>query len=165
MDTPPRRGLDRFRAAVDVLEASAGKAADHGIFAALGDLVDAGEIAFGGDREAGLDHVDAHCVEHLRDFELFLMRHGGAGALLAIAQCRVEDEDVVVLGSGCWFGGRLGWAAGAGFHARSLSFAPVSDSSSGIPVWVCWALGWLSWVSWRSPECPGATAQPALRGQ
>src|SRR6516164_5957990 len=158
MDTPPRRGLDRFRAAVDVLEAGAGKAADHGIFAALGDLVDASEIAFGGDRETGLDHVDAHCVEHLRDFELFLMRHGGAGALLAIAQCGVEDEDVVVLGSGCWFGGRLGWAAGAGFHGEVLVVCARFGFLKRNSCLGLLALGWLSWVSWRSPECPGATA-------
>src|SRR5262249_11597986 len=34
------------------------------------------------------------------------------------------------------------------FMAKSLSFAPVSDSSSGIPVWICWALCWLGWLSW-----------------
>jgi hypothetical protein len=42
-------------------------------------------IAFRGDGETGLDHVDAHVVEHLGDLELFLERHGGAGALLAVA--------------------------------------------------------------------------------
>ncbi len=45
----------------------------------------------------GLDDVDAHLVEQLGDFELFLERHRGAGALLAVAQRRVEDEDAVLV--------------------------------------------------------------------
>jgi hypothetical protein len=72
---------------------------------ALGDLVDGGEIAFGGDRKAGLDDVDAHGVEELGDFELLFVGHGGAGALLAVAQGGVEDDDAVLLGLGrCRFG-------------------------------------------------------------
>ena len=54
--------------------------ADHRVLGALGDLVHGGEVAFRGDREAGLDDVDAHLVEQLGDFELLLMGHGGAGA-------------------------------------------------------------------------------------
>ena len=66
------------------------QAGDHGVLGAAGDLADRLEVAFGGDREAGLDDVDAHVVEHLGDLELFLEGHGGAGALLAVAQawCR-----------------------------------------------------------------------------
>ena len=52
--------LDRFGAAVDVLEAGAREPADHGVLGALGDLVHGGEVAFRGDREAGLDDVHAH---------------------------------------------------------------------------------------------------------
>ena len=96
--------LDRFAGAVDVLEAGAGEPADHGVLGALGDLVDGGEIALGGDRKAGLDDVDAHGVEQLGDFELLLVRHGGAGALLAVAQGGVEDDDAVLLGL------RLAWS-------------------------------------------------------
>ena len=50
--------------------------------------------------KAGLDDVDAHVVEQLGDFELLLMGHGGAGALLAVAQGGVEDDDAVLLGRG-----------------------------------------------------------------
>ena len=74
--------------------------ADHGILGALGDLVDGGEIAVRGDGKARLDDVDAHGVEQLGDFEFFLMRHGGAGALLAVAQGGVEDDDAVLFGLG-----------------------------------------------------------------
>ena len=68
------------------------------VLGALGDLVDGLEIAVRGDREAGLDDVDAHGVEQLGDFDLLLVGHGGAGALLAVAQGGVEDDDAVLLG-------------------------------------------------------------------
>src|SRR5262245_6456134 len=57
-----------------------------------------GEIAFRRDREAGFDDVDTHSVEEFGDLELLLMRHGRAGALLAVAQGSVEDDDAVLLG-------------------------------------------------------------------
>ncbi len=62
-----------------------------------------GEIAFGRDRETGLDDIDAHRVEQFGDFELLLVRHGGAGALLAVAQGGVENDDAVLFGLG-WRG-------------------------------------------------------------
>ncbi len=98
---------------VDVLESGAGESADDGVLGALGDLVDRGEVTIRGDRKAGLDDIDAHFVEQRRDFEFFLVRHGRAGALFAIAQGGVEDNDAVLLG--------LGWS-GHGF--KSFSSAP-----------------------------------------
>ena len=100
MDAAALGRLDRFGAAVDVLESGARQTTDDGVLGALGDLVDSGEIAFRGDREAGLDDVDAHGVEQFGDLELLLMRHGRAGALLAVAQGGVEDDDAVLLGLG-----------------------------------------------------------------
>ena len=85
------------------LKAGAREPADHRVLGALGDLVDGGEIALRGDREAGLDDVDAHLVEQLGDLELLLVGHGGAGALLAVAQGGVEDDDAVLLGLGWWW--------------------------------------------------------------
>src|SRR5262249_37860241 len=90
--------LDGFAGAVDVGLAGAGKAADDGVLRALGDLAYGVEVAFRCDGEAGLDDVDAHLVEELGDFELLLMRHGGAGRLLAVAQRGVEYDDVILLG-------------------------------------------------------------------
>ena len=90
--------LDRLGAAVDVLERGARQPADHRVLGARGDLVDGGEIALRGDREAGLDDVDAHVVEQLGDLELLVVGHGGAGALLAVAQRGVEDDDAVLVG-------------------------------------------------------------------
>src|SRR5262249_11367725 len=79
------------------------QAAHHGVLGALGDLLHGGEVALRGDREAGLDDVDPHGVEQLGDLELLLMGHGGARALLAVAQCGVEDDDAVLVGLG-WRG-------------------------------------------------------------
>ena len=56
------------------------------------------EVALGGDREAGLDDVDAHLVEERGDLQLLLERHGGAGRLLAVAERGVEDQDAVLRG-------------------------------------------------------------------
>ena len=113
---PRLAGLIASPAAVDVLLAGAREPADDGVLGALGDLVHGREVAVRGDREAGLDDVDAHGVEHLGDLELLLVRHGGAGRLLAVAQGGVEDDDAVLLG--------LGWR-GHGIRSFS-SLAPCS---------------------------------------
>src|SRR5262249_24771422 len=91
VDAPALGRLDGLGTAVDVLEAGARKAADHGILRALGDLVHGGEVAFRGDREARLDDVDAHGIEELGNLELLFMRHGRAGTLLAVTQGGVEN--------------------------------------------------------------------------
>src|SRR5262245_37167447 len=98
-----------------------------------------GEIAFRRDREAGFDDVDTHSVEEFGDLELLLMRHGRAGALLAVAQGSVEDDDAVLLG----------------LCLGSHWFSSFSIQCAGAA---------LLRVYRGSPECPGAYAQPALRG-
>ena len=100
MDALALGRLDRLGTTVDVVEGGAREAAHDGILGALGDLVDRGEVAIRGDRESRLDDVDAHLVEQFCDFELFLVRHGRARALLAVAQGRVEDNDAILLGLG-----------------------------------------------------------------
>ena len=80
------------------LDAARERPHDDGVLGALRDLVTASKSPSRGDREAGLDDVDAHLVEQLGDFELLLVGHGRAGALLAVAQGRVEDDDAVLLG-------------------------------------------------------------------
>ena len=66
---------------------------------AAGDRRDRLEIAVRSDREAGLDDVDAHLVEEIGDFELFLQCHPGAGRLFAVAQSRVENDDAILVGA------------------------------------------------------------------
>src|SRR5262249_12228845 len=97
-DTAALGWPDRLAATVDILLAGAGETAHHGPLGAPGDLVDSVEIALGRDREPGLDDVDAHVVEEFGDLELFLVGHGGARRLLAVAQGGVEDDNAVLLG-------------------------------------------------------------------
>ncbi len=66
---------------------------------ALRNLADGREVAFGRDGKPRFDDVDAHFVEQLGDFQLFVMRHRGAWRLFAVTQRGVEDQDVVLLGS------------------------------------------------------------------
>ena len=140
---PRLAGLIASAAAVDVLEGGAREAADDGVLGALGDLVHGREIALRGDREAGLDDVDAHLVEQLGDLELLLVRHGGAGRLLAVAQGGVEDDDAVLLGLRLAVMERV-------LLVRCLRRV---TGALGVPFWL------------DPPECPGANAQPALRGR
>ena len=89
---------NRLGAAVDVLGGGARQAGDGGVFHPAGDFRHGFEIALRGDGEAGLDDIDAQGVQNVGDFQLFLKTHRGAGALLAIAQCGVED--IHAIGSG-----------------------------------------------------------------
>ncbi|KAF1856555.1 hypothetical protein Lal_00048050 [Lupinus albus] len=81
----------------------AGEAGDGGALGAPGDLGHRLEIADGGDGEPGLDDVDAHRVEQFGDRQLLIEGHGRAGALLAVAQGGVEDQDAVAA-AGDWVG-------------------------------------------------------------
>ncbi len=113
--------------AVDVGEARAGQAADDGVLHQLGDFAHRLEVAVGGDREAGLDDVDAHLVEQFGNLQLVLERHGGARRLLAVAQRGVEDDDPVLrvlVGIGRNDGG--GVVLAFGVHWFGLSFGHAS---------------------------------------
>ena len=140
--------LDRVPGGVDVGHVGPGQAGDHRTLDRAGDLLDRLEVARRGDREAGLDHVDAQPRELLRDLQLLLRVQRDAGRLLAVAQRRVEDQySVGVLRSGschssdvsnlassrCWFRGYVRPPArysprGGGEEVESRGGAPSSDS-------------------------------------
>ena len=85
----------------------------------------ASKSPIGGDREAGLDDVDAHRVEQLGDRQLLVEGHGGAGTLLAVAQGGVEDHDPVA-----------GGGAGGRCHGVTLSRAARLDvARRGVVPW------------------------------
>src|SRR5204863_1192645 len=90
--------LDGLTGAIDVELAGTRQPAHHRALEALGDLGDGVEIALGSNREAGLDDVHTHGVEEVGNLLLLLEGHGGAGALLAVAQRGVEDEHLVGVG-------------------------------------------------------------------
>ena len=92
--------LDRPPGGVDVGLVGAGQAADHRALDVAGDRLDRLEVAGRGDREAGLDHVDAQPRQLLGDLDLLGGVQRDAGRLLAVAQRGVEDVDAVCVG--CW---------------------------------------------------------------
>ena len=63
-----------------------------GPWTSRGDRLDRLEVARRGDREAGLDDVDAEARELVRDLQLLARVERDAGRLLAVAQRRVEDQ-------------------------------------------------------------------------
>ena len=84
----------------DVGGDGAGEARDGRALGPAGDLGDRLEIAVRRDGEPGLDDGDAHRGEQLGHRELLVEGHGGAGALLAVAQRGGEDQDPVAGGGG-----------------------------------------------------------------
>ena len=87
--------LERLGGAVDVLVDGASQTADHaGVPRQAANLLHGAEVARAGDGEAGLDHVHVHADELLRNDELLLRVHGGAGALLAVAEGGVKDGNL-----------------------------------------------------------------------
>ena len=96
-DVQPRllRVAHRLPALVHVVRHGAAEGGDLGAAHLLGDAVDRVEIGRAGRREAGLDRVDAHALEHLRDLQLLVGREGDTGGLFAVAQRGIEDLDSV----------------------------------------------------------------------
>ncbi len=91
MDAPAfARRLDRLPGGVDVARHATGQTADDRAFDLAGDGLDGGEIPVADDGEAGLDDIDLQAGQLPGDLQLFAQVHGGAGALLAVAQasCR-----------------------------------------------------------------------------
>ena len=95
VDTRPGGIADRPPGGVDVGLVGAGEAADHRALDLAGDLLDRLEVAGRGDREAGLDHVDAEAGELLGDLHLLGGVQGYPGRLLAVPQGGVEYVDAV----------------------------------------------------------------------
>ena len=91
--------LDRLVGGVDVRHVRARQARDDRALDRARDRLHGLEVARRGDREPGLDDVDAQAGELLRDLELLAGVERDAGRLLAVAQRRVEDQySVGVLG-------------------------------------------------------------------
>ena len=113
MDARQRGVAHRLAGAGDIALYGAGEAGDARPLCAPGDFGDGLEITLRGDWEARFDNVDAHRIEQMRDFEFGLEGHGRAGALLAIAQRGVEDQNTVFIGrlGGAGLYGIVHWSA------------------------------------------------------
>ena len=106
--------------AVYVAEIRTGQPADYGIFCLLANVADGLEIAFRCNGKAGFDDIDAHLIKQLGNLELFGMAHRGAGALFAVAQSGVKNDDAVFGISNC--------------HGVSLSMSPKSVARAVHPL-------------------------------
>ena len=100
MDAAIGGGAQRLDAAVDVGPRGAGQPGHLGDLERFGDRLDRLEVAVRGDREASLDDVDAHLLEHGRDAQFLLEIHRAARRLFAVAQGGVEDDHALVGGGG-----------------------------------------------------------------
>jgi len=99
VDARLARVLHGLPAAVDVGQADARQAADGRRVVQrtdlLGHLACRLEVLVGGDREAGLDDVHLQTGQLPGHLEFFHRVHREAGRLLAVPQCRVEDDDAI----------------------------------------------------------------------
>ncbi len=95
VDSRPLGLLDRFPSPLDVVGPDPAETADRGSADLGGDLLHRGEVAGGGDREPGLDHVDAEAGELVRDLQLLGARQRRARRLLTIPQRGIEDRDSI----------------------------------------------------------------------
>ncbi len=118
------RRSEGLAAAGDVLLVGPGEAAHHALGDRACDRVNRLPVAVGRGRKARLDDVHPQSLQLLRDPHLLFAGHGGAGALLTVAQGGVEDDEMVhgqVIGrSGIRIGsdGTPGVAAGRGGSRR-----------------------------------------------
>ena len=93
-----RRRLAGFRASPArsmSLNPAASEPTHDGVLHLFRDGVDRLEIAVRSNRKSGLDDIHAHFVQKRGDLDFFLMRHGRAGRLFAVAQCGVENPYTV----------------------------------------------------------------------
>src|SRR3954470_5314718 len=95
VDARPLGIPDRVPGGVDVLEARAGEPADARAVDLARDRLHRLEVAWRGDREAGLDHVHPEPPELVGDLELLDLVQRDARRLLAVAQRGVEDAYVI----------------------------------------------------------------------
>ena len=85
MDAPVIGGFQGLRRAFDIAAGSPRQSTDGGVFQLFGDALHGLEIALGGIRKPGLDHIHAQFLEHSCDAQFFLQSHGGARRLFAVA--------------------------------------------------------------------------------
>ena len=93
---PRMRGLvDCAQRRIDILFAGAREAEHDGFGQRLSDPIHGLEVAGRRSGESGLDDIDVEPFELARERDLLLDVHRASGRLLAVAQRRVEDSDVV----------------------------------------------------------------------
>ena len=87
---------DRLAGRLDVLGNTTGQPGNRRPLDLLGNGVHRGKIALADHRKTALDHVHLKSGQLTGDLEFFAQRHGGAGALFAVAECRVKNDDPIL---------------------------------------------------------------------
>jgi hypothetical protein len=100
VDAVDRRGFDRAGRGFNVVAPAARERGDARSANFFGDGPDRFEIARRRDGEARLEDVDAERRELVRHAQLLTMMHGASGALLAVAERGVKEDDVIRVGHG-----------------------------------------------------------------
>src|SRR5438128_10525542 len=127
VDTEALGTLQCLAGPVDVAGHDAREGRDDRPAHRVGDLADGLELAVGGDREPGLDDVDVQAGQLLRDLDFFGPSERDAGRLLAVAERRVEDADVI------GYAGYLGYTTLLRHLAPPSSPTPARASSAEGP--------------------------------
>ncbi|MCY1417364.1 hypothetical protein D9M71_328970 [compost metagenome] len=97
MDAPGVGPGQCLGGAIDVGIHRAGQAAHGAVLDAVGDRLDRLEVTWAGNGEAGLDHVHPQPLQGLGDSQLLFLGHGSAGALLAVPQGGIENDDAILV--------------------------------------------------------------------
>ena len=129
MDAAAVGGLDGAGGGLDVFAAGAGEGGDAGAADFAGDGADGFEVAGGSDGEAGLEEVDAEGGELVGHAEFFGVVHGAAGALLAVAQGGIEEEDAI---AGCVLRARGCPCLGGGFWCAHASLRSIATKHNAV---------------------------------
>ena len=87
--------LYRSTCPINVCRDCTRKTSNHRIFRTPRDLRHRFKIAIWGYRKARLNDVDTHIVKQFSNLQLFFVGHCSAWRLLTVAQCRVEDDDLI----------------------------------------------------------------------
>ena len=145
VEVGPLGDLDRLDGPLRIAVPAAGERRDRDpALRLLGDPAHGLEVARGGGREAGLDHVHVQARQLAGDFELLGRREARAGCLLAVAQGRIEDADLP----------RLDERARGPRYARAHRAAPgVVAAACAWPARTSTGLRNGIWARNRAPTC------------
>ncbi len=89
---PEAAGFKRLAGAIDIGVQCPRQPANGTVRDVPGHRLHRLEIAGTGDGKARFDNIHPHTLQCLGNADLFLLGHGGAGALLAVPQGGIEDK-------------------------------------------------------------------------
>ena len=98
VDAGGRASRQSFGRARNVAVVGTGQRAHGAVLDRVSDRPDGFEVTVRRSGETGFDHIDLEALELAGDAQLFVLGHRGTGRLLAVAQGRVENDQLVCHG-------------------------------------------------------------------